>query len=257
MAPHSLTWGVLLGLVACAATPTPYAVVPMVSPTPQVQPRPEATSPPIRYGLLPNAADYAPLTALGSDGVTVSIVPDLAPTTLDAYDAISGYGVYADWSLAPITPLIQLWINPTLAPLDDPAMQALLTDAFDAMQMLNPLGIPGGQALHQPNRTADALKTALANVGYPDGITLYGARTAFPGAENADSLLKAAGIEIVWVTVDSTWQPHLRLVQAIPNATTLPAPYRPLDLYTLPISYRVREGLQTAFTADGWLIVSR
>jgi len=233
---RGLIWLVVL-LVGCTPAPTPLPVQPIVSPTPvTTQVAPSATEmASLRYGVLPNAADYMPTDAIESTGATVIITND--PTDVDV---LVGYGVYDDWETVD-GPAIALLLDTTLPPLDDPAITAAVWDAIQPNTLLETLAIPGATPLYTP--TTGNSRAQLANAGYPAGITLYGRAIAAPGVSLVLDQLASAGIEVQPVSED-TPRAHLTLgPQDTPDAQAL---------YNLPLSYTTPADIPLTLTADGW-----
>lgn len=210
-----------------------------------------ATTPsPIRYGVLPNAANDIPLEDIAHSGVVAETVSDI--TTLDDYDALVGYGAYDGWQTVPNThSTIALRINTSLAPLNSPAVADVARGAMNGITVTATLNINGVNPLHVP-ATSLTDPTQLANVGYPNGITLYAVWDNVAGVDIVRSQLASVGVRLLPLSGDDAEQrAHLFIGRGDETAdNTIP-------LYTLPISYRVREGLTTSFTDDGWPIVSR
>ena len=183
--PLSLTGAaLLLTLAACGPDPTPLPVLPVAT-----TPAPEATI----------APDSLPVVTV--DRLTVRLLPDDARVRLDAAAALQVMELLDTngpaLSLLPFDGAIPTGyalnvatqINAALAPLNqEPALRAAIT-AF-----LN-------------DRAAEPLREALANMGYPDGLTLTVA------VEPALAPLLLAGLSgpIHWVGVPAGTEAQISL----------------------------------------------
>lgn len=255
-----VAWAIGLALLSgCAPAPTPFPVTPIVSPTPLTDgvaapvAQPAQASQPLRYGVLPNAASSAPLGFLATDGTQVEVVQDIA--TLDTYDIVIGYGRYDDWQPVPVALAPVRAVMMPYAPLDNPRVMGVLAAALDVPLMLQTLNISGTEALYRPATPTDpaALRAELANAGYPEGIVLYANLAPLVGVDLLGEQLATANIHIRPTDAPPA-QLHLSIGQFAPLNDERIAP---LDLYTLPISYRASEGVIVTFTADGWAIAAR
>jgi hypothetical protein len=227
-------------LVGCTPAPTPLPVQPIVTRTPITAPQAtaatETTS--FRYGILPNAADYAPTEAIVALGAVVETVETAANT--DGYNLLAGFGVYEGWETI-TQPPITLLIDTTRPPLDDPAVASVILRAVQPAAIVDQLGIPGVDVLYT-SPTANN-PSELANAGYPAGITLYGQLIDAPGIALVMDQLEAAGIQII--PVDAAGSPaHITLGQ-----TDTPSSQA---LYSLPLSYTTATDIPLTFSDDGW-----
>ncbi len=90
-----------------------------------------------------------------------------------------------------------------------------------------------------------ALRTELANAGYPDGFDLV-VTADFPGG--ADALVQLLAPVSLHARAASLGEvAHLALTTQ-PAADAIP-------LLTIPIHYRAAEGLQISFAPDGFPII--
>jgi hypothetical protein len=174
----------VLALASCGPEPTPLPVVPVAATL-----APEAAQP----------ADALPVVML--DALTLRLLPDDARVRLDAVatlqivEAVDTNGPAL--SLLPFdgaTPTryllnVATQINADLAPLNEPALRAAVT-AF-----LN-------------DKAADPLREALANAGYPDGLTL----TVAVEPSLAPLLLAGLSGPIHWVGVPAGPQAQVSLM---------------------------------------------
>lgn len=234
MGPRRLIW--LVGLLAaCTPAPTPLPVQPIRTPTPITAPRAATDLPPLRVGVLANAADFAPLDAMRATGASVAVTDDTA-----GYDVVVGYGTHDGWEPLP-TVTVALLLDTTLPPLDDPTLAAAVWDAVQPGALLAALAIPGAAPRHTPS--GNDSRTTLANAGYPAGVTLYGRALPAPGVTQTFEQLAGAGIEVVLVE-NAAARVHMTLGE-LDNPDARP-------LYGLPRGYRAPADLPLTFTADGW-----
>lgn len=140
----------LLTLAACGPDPTPLPVLPVAT-----TPAPEATQ----------AADALPVVTV--DRLTLRLLPDEARVRLDAVAAVTTVESVADGAAGPAVSVqpfeggtltgyglnVAAMLNTTTQPLNDPSVAAALIGFLT-------------------NRPADPLRLALANAGFPDGVTL-------------------------------------------------------------------------------------
>jgi hypothetical protein len=254
MGRRSIAFFVCALLVAgCGPTPTPFPVQPIVTteaPEPTQAVAAETSEPVrLRYGILPNAADYAPLNSLQTDSVDVSIVS--AGESQANYDALMGYGMYEDWQVVDDgKPPVSLLLDVTRPPLNNPAIREALESAIRVPDVVASLAIPGIEVLQEPPTDTTSARTALANAGFPSGITLYGWTVDAPGVEMMLDQLEAANIRLTPLA-PGTDNAHLIIGQVTPSDGQEAIP-----LYTLPLSYTVGDNVSTAITDDGWLIVA-
>lgn len=247
---------VALLLTGCAQA-TPFPITPIPSRTPTLEPGaapPDTPTPEIvRYGLLPNAAAYAPLDIIEGTGAQVDVLTETSDFT--AYDILAGYGLFTDWTEVPTQARVSLAIDITRPPLDTPDIAAIVRHAAQPREVLAGLDIPGAQPLTAGDDSA-ALRQQLANAGYPDGFTLYGTADSAPGT---DALLRQFSDANIIIRPTTSAYPHLRVNvwHEAGTRATLTETYgeeNVIDLYTLPISYRAAPDLDVTFTADGWVL---
>jgi hypothetical protein len=236
-------------ICACEPEATPLPVnLPTLPP-----PSPTAGTPaPLRYAVAPNALAYLSDADRSLMSASAQIIPlDAAPVAEDLgahYDIIVALGDLPD-SMQTASPLeLELVVNPSLPPLDNPKLVDILRRAIDPQKIVAALNIPGAQASGVQPSDPLTIRTDLANAGYPDGFDVTVA--AAPGADALAQLLDAVGIEtrIVTTAGEAT---HLTLVSGqSPPANAMP-------LLTMPISYRAVDGLKLTFTPSGFPIAQR
>lgn len=261
----------ILLLAACGPQPTPLpAFVPTSTPEP-VQP---TLPPPLRYAAASNTAshiDAGTTAAIMAEGL-LEYLPEFAGDDglgVD-YDLVMAYGLWEGWTAAPLAQQVTLIINTALPPLDRPELAAIVSQFLRPQQVVDALGIPAAAAAAHETQPPAALRTALANAGYPDGFELVLAHTGVPGAEQLVAQLAEGSIDLQVLrlspeglaTALTEGYIHLALLRWLaPDereawATTLPEA-KLLDLYSLPISYRAVEGLAISFSPAGWPLATR
>lgn len=254
----------VLLLASCEAAATPVA---LVTSTIEDSDSAAATAtqtplPALRYGLLGGAEQY-----LLDDPIFASAEAVPAGADLSAYDIVATYGTVTDWQQSPISQHIALILNPFIAPLSDEAIAALLRSALSPRDLLTALQIPGVLPGSDQSRDAVAARVALANLGYPDGLTLILAAENVPGVEIVAAQLAQSNfrIELLPLAADSANvtltenQAHLLLIRWFEDTqrdawVERAGAENVRDLYTLPISYRANSDLAIDFSIDGWPI---
>ena len=243
------------------ATPLPVDIVPTSAPTVAA-----GEAQPIRYAIesttqaLIPAGDYAEITA-AADVQTVS-APLVDSDLGSSYDIVITLGDLPNSSAAqPIT--VALAVNTSLAPLDDSALADIVRQRIDTDSLVTTLGVPGAVALPHASESPQILRTALANLGLPDGFDLSLAVLRAPGAEALAAQLASINIDVVSHVIAAEDAPsfersHLLLFNRA-LAASLPkiAPEAIIDLFTIPISYRAVPELTVGFTAGGFPLPRR
>ncbi len=133
--------GLLLIICACQPTPTPLPVnlptLPPPSPTAGTPPSPSL----LRYAAAPDALPFLPTDQISAQIIQLNAPPD--PADLGTkYDVVVTLGDLPDGALSPTPLSIALTINPSLPPLDDPALAAIVRRAVDAAQLAAALKLP-------------------------------------------------------------------------------------------------------------------
>jgi hypothetical protein len=229
----------LAGLAACAPTPTPLPVIiePTAAPTP-------SEAPAVRIAVDPLYAEYAAYHGGFADGTAVTVVsdagfwarlPDGLNSAADAAlalgtDIMGGHlGVEISWAVR---------IDPETLPRD---LSAVLRGAFS------------------PDADQTDLRTRLANLGYPDGLTLTAAEAA-PASAFMDSALNAVNLRLR--RIPAAHEPLDALLadgRAQLALIALPAPLlRETDLVVASraVQYRAASGIMIHFTERGLPIVT-
>lgn len=253
-------WGLLLG--GCIAQPTPFPVTPIQTKE-AATPAPEQTNgeiipalPLLQYGILPNALDFFPYEQFKSMDIEIKPISDLSDP--EKFDVMTGYGIYDGWTRAPvrITPL-SIVMNTTIAPLNDPEIANVMRSVIPSSHIVEQLDISGITIL-AAEVDSKTTREALANMGYPDGFTIYGSVANLPGINLIIEALASANITLV-VVDDEVPLANLHIsIQQLDETTRQTYDQNQIiDLFTLPISYIARDNIQTTFTADGWVIATR
>lgn len=166
---------VLAGLAACAPTPTPLPVFidPTAAPTP-------SDAPTVRIVVDPLYAEYATYHGGFADEMAITVISDAGfwnrlPDTLNnTADAAFALGA----NIADGQPGTEIaWAMRIDAEAVSPDLSAILRSAFS------------------PDADQAALRTRLANLGYPDGLTLTAAEIA-PASAFMDAPLLAINLRI-------------------------------------------------------------
>ena len=241
----------LLLICACGPEATPLPVnLPTLPP-----PSPTAGTPaPLRYAVAPGVLPYLTDQDRGLISASAQLIPlDAAPAPDDLgarYDIIVALGDLPDGTRASSPLQVDLVINASLSPLDNPKLVDILRRAIDPQKIVAALNMPypGTQTAAAQVDNALTLRADLANAGYPDGFDVTVA--AAPGADALAQLLDALGIETRLVT--TAGEPtHLAFVSGqTPPTNAVP-------LYTIPISYRAVDGLNITFTPSGFPIAQK
>jgi hypothetical protein len=236
---RALTTLLLAGLAACAPTPTPLPVIiePTAAPTP-------SDAPDVRIVVDPLYADYAGYHGGLADDMAVTIVsdagfwiglPDTLNNTADAAFAL-GVDIVGGQSGTEISWAVRVGSEEV-----SPDLSAVLRDAFSA-------------------EAAQAdLRARLANLGYPDGLTLTAAEAA-PASAFMDAPLNAINLRIRRVpssydsldTLLETGQAQLALI-AVPTPLVREAD---LIVATRIIQYRTAPDIMVNFTERGLPMVT-
>jgi hypothetical protein len=179
--------------------------------------------------------------------------------------------VYEGWQQAPISHHIALVMNPDLSPMDNPEIHTIIQQALNPQALVDIIGIPGLITANNNALPTAELRNQLANLGYPDGFRLTLAAQALPARELVLQQLNAIHLDLTTIDIDSSQQAmdilqnnraHLLLIRWTNDDQhhswiEKVGSENLIDLYTLPISYVVAEGLTISFTENGWPIGSR
>ena len=232
-------------VAACEAPPTPLPVV--------IEPTTAATATPptqtIRYALAPNAANS--LIDQGSIEPYVQINLLDAPPTADGlgaqYDIAVALGRYDGAQQSTVDYVAALVMQTQSPPLDNPDVQAIIRRAAVPAELVAGLDIPGVELLK--DEPLGNLRADLASAGYPDGFDLKISSAYVPGIEAFAARLRAAGINVEVVPMDSTEA----VVQLVAGSN---AEGR-VDLFRAPISYWIAPGVPLELSAHGFPLPPR
>jgi hypothetical protein len=242
-------------LTGCEPPPTPFPVDIPQKPT---ETPAFAELPPLRYVLMPNMLNAVPdMELIGASAEVIQLSGENPP--IPEYDILVTYGTLPDWTRSELTPQITLALNTSIPPLDNEAVMSIIRRALNPQDVIAALNIPGAEAQPlSPERSA-VLRTELANMGYPDGIALAVGVVNLPGAAFIMEQLRASNIDaqIMMVTPNEARSAfEAGQIQAALVMWTQEAERakwgRMIDLFSVPISYRVKEGLQVSFTPSGF-----
>ncbi|MAU10757.1 MAG: hypothetical protein CL607_13115 [Anaerolineaceae bacterium] len=260
-----------LALAACEAEATPAAVV--VPDTPTAAPSTATAAPPLRYGLLPNTEGFiaADERTQLAEFALVEQIQQTSDSILaqDAYDIIAGYGTYDGWERSATDQTVLLIVNTTLSPLDDPEIVDAIIQNSRAENLVRGLQSLGATADDSTQLNRETLRALLANKGYPDGIVLNTLLDPLPGFDAWTSQLADANVTLQTSQTVPDMQAlldaerfHLAFVNVSEAARAeLIDAYgseHVIELYTLPISYELRDSsISVTFTDTGWPIPQR
>jgi hypothetical protein len=150
---------------------------------------------------------------------------------------------------------------------DNPLLLNILRRSLNPEIIVSALQMTGAVANTLESLPPMALRTQLANAGWPDGLSLILAYTGTPGVINVAEQLQKAGIQaqllaLAEAEVGSAFEEG-RIQAALITWTILEERQdwinrfgndNVIDLYTIPISYIATEGLKLEFTLGGWPI---
>ena len=246
-------------LMGCEPEATPFPVdIPTLAP-------PTATAAPIRYALAANTASTVfDMELLGRNAQITTLTKPIDPADLgERFDIIAAYGLYPDATPSPTSISYTLLINSDLSPLDKIA--DFLSNSVVPVTIAELLDIPGTQPFSTNGTLSQtALRTELANAGWPDGIDLLFAHSQAVGVDALLEYFARSGIRlnaaphpasidhvhlvlVTWVTPDER-QEWIEWAGAGSQA---------IDLFTLPISYWATPDLMITYSPLGWPIATR
>lgn len=268
----------LLTLSACGPEPTPF---PVEIPQAATATPPPADLPPLRYALLPNTFE----AAIPDTEQIISLIPDLPliqasgveliplndpASDLSDFDVIAGYGEQPGWTKADVRLTVALLLNTGVPPLDRAEVAAVVSASLNPAAISAGLNLPGIEPLATAEAVPLKLRTTLANLGLPDGIAVAAGVVPVPGIGALLGQMDAANITVQAIPVSSAgvraglesgrFQAGI-IGWSLPGEratwTALVGEANVLDLYTLPVSYQVRDGLTVTFTPGGFPLVGR
>ncbi len=231
------------------ATPLPN-ILPSLPPATSTASPYTATPAPIRYFIMPDAFPYLSTqdhNLIAASAEIVSSDPPPSDNELSKnYDLVVGIGDLPNGTRAPSPLQVDLLLDTSLPPLNNTKLVDILRRALDPNQIATLLKLPGASAVTESPSDSVALRTDLANAGYPDGfdVTLS---TFAPGASALTQLLSAYGIDVHQLA-DPSEAAQLTLTSEPPQGANA------IPLYSIPISYRAVDGLKITFTPSGFPI---
>lgn len=194
-----------------SAASTPAAITTIGATTSASTP---ASTTELRYGLLESAAGFRAMLETNYD------VVDVNPDNFPPVDIVLAVGYVEGWQQTPVEIAHYVAVQDTLPPLDNPDLAEIVSDALAAV----------ARNIQPEPTDIRAIRTRLANAGFPDGIeiNLYAESAAY--AEPLFTALETLNIRTQQtLTVNSA---HIRLyISEEPADDTL--------IYRLPLSFRV------------------
>ncbi|MCK6578600.1 MAG: hypothetical protein L6Q98_10900 [Anaerolineae bacterium] len=234
----------LLALAGCesAATPLPAALIPTPSPL-------SATAvPSLHYAFSPEAFAY-----WGSELPAGAVQFQPGIDDLAQVDIAVAFGNPPGMSSTPAALVVGLRLNAESPPLDDSQVADLVVQAFQPQVIaaaLADLGaVPAISAAADEAASPGSLRTALANAGYPDRLPLT-LTAHLPGAERLPQIVQPYGIDLRLVEPSAASSRSL-VHGEITAGTAQPSGNGWIALLRIPISIRVREGLNVRYDDSG------
>jgi hypothetical protein len=180
------------------------------------------------------------------------------------YDIVAAYGLFEGWQVSPISQHLALVINPNLAPLDNETIRALIPQAIDSQALVSSLAINGMQGNGIAALPSARIRTGFANAGYPDGIQLTLAASPLLGLGTVREQLNASNISVQVIEADTLAENRAHFLLALWTGEAEREAWisqvgesNVIELYSLPISYLVKDGIQIEFSENGWPLPSR
>jgi hypothetical protein len=253
-----------LSFTACTPEATPF---PVDIPTPESTTQPLGSTSNIRYALAANTEGYMSELSLIQAAAQVEQLtePINAGELGSRYDIVVTYGDLPDGVHSPVTPHIALVVRPAIPPLDHPFLINILYSSLNPQTIVDTLDIIGAVADKRDPSLPAALRTELANAGWPDGLSLSIAYADTPGALEVANDLEAAGIQARLFPMnqeDMSGAFDEGLIQGALIAWKTPnertewverfGEANVIDLYSIPISYLAIPGMEVTFTPGGW-----
>lgn len=264
-----LGWLLLaLWLTACEPEATPFVAAPTSTPEAPLATLP----PPIRYALDANTRLF--LADSATEALEAAALLSFRPDSGDvsglgsAYDLIAGFGLWPGRTPSPVRHHLLLALNANLPPLDEPLIRAALTRSLAPDRLNAALNLPGVSVPERVTAPAVAIRSELANLGYPDGFELVLLHDANPAVDAIIAQLSAAGFDAQTRTPDDVLRAldnqrghlaFLRVTEAERDEwLTTFGDAQVLSLLILPISYaHTAELVVNAHTAQGLPLAER
>lgn len=251
---RSLLCGLLVG---CTPQATPIA--PVISASPDAPAQTVTDAPFLGYAVAPDLMRWLP-DSIHNDRI---IIESYDGTSIEGYDLIVTYGDYAGWQKSPIGHVATLLIDPQRPPLDQADIRDLLTQALDPQAIIALINMPG-MLPSESTRTLTPvqIRERLANLGYPDGISLTIVSERADLVTAIQTQLQSTSFLLTTLATPendvrdrfTSGRTNLALIVAPPD-TIASEDGITLPLLTIPISYLAREGLPITFTENGLPIV--
>lgn len=260
---------VLILLTACEPEPTPRPVELRPNATPEMTATALADRiESLRYVLLPNTLNAVPDLSLIQSATNVIQLPE-GTTELPPYDVAVMYGLEEGWTSSDYLPTVALIVSSDNPLFENEAVLDVLRHSIAAEVVVEQLAINGAEAIMTETREPAALRTELANLGFPDGIVLTLGVGYVPGAAEVIEQLAAANIEVQSTLLgvnrirdafaDNSLQAAL-VIWALPvereGWVQRYGADNVIDLYSVPLSYKADPNLTVNLTPSGFPLVS-
>ncbi len=221
----------------------------------------------LRYVLMPNTVNAVPdLQLLKSASDVVQLTDETA--AIPAYDIAVKYGLEAGWTASAYTPMVSLVMDGNNSLFEDAAVMDALLHAINAQAVTQQLVINGAQAMTTAAREPNFQRVSLSDEALPDGVVLSFGVGYVPGASLVIDQLEATNLkvqssllytnEIREALIDGS-------IQAALVFWTLPierdgwvqryGAENVVDLYSVPISYKVNPNWSVNLTPNGFPLV--
>lgn len=262
---HLMAVALMVFIAGCEAQATPVPVADNPEPSPAINgevtnmPSDQLTeTPSLRYGLTPNSST---LDAFIPDDATVTIDTLSDPTR---FDILLTWGVVDGWEVSPVSWQGTMVLNQASPQLNNTETLNLLEMLFDGDDLLSAQGINGTSLSDGAIDTITA-RTALANLGYPDGIVLRLAANENSPISALSNYLEAFNIRTVILPVPDDISSLLEVPETFdllfitaPESDSLLTSVDTLSivpLYTIPISYVNNTNQPVTFNSAGIPII--
>lgn len=256
----------LVLFTGCEAQATPFAAAAPTDVEDADGGEPPTAPPPLRYGIdaatLPYVREIDELRTYG----LVETIDDMSQAPA-GYDIVAGYGLREGWQQSPVTVQVSLLIDTSLPPLDNPPIAAAVLASVAPQPVAEAAGFTGVMPGEHQSDPPTQVRTQLANLGYPDGISLTLSGEDSPGLAALMTAFDARNI-------------HIRRIEHGPGTNADQPPTRShlliftwtrdderqkmidrfrssvvVDLLTIPISYTVGgPTVRVDFTESGFPI---
>ncbi len=254
----ALVAGLLLTVCACEPEATPLPVNLDLEATAAPQVTTEATPATVRYALAPNLVDYFPDAVKAElNDHTEFIALDAPPNPADLgtrYDIVVSFGELPNGEKVAGSLNLELALHPSLGPTSDANVYGVIQAATAPQNIIAMLNIAGAQASEQPQPSRLALREALANAGYPDGLDITFAASRYaPGQQEVVQLLEQVGIHprLIDLNGASANDTHLVLDTQYDRGEPF-LDYGVIGRYSIPIRYAAVPNLTVTLDQGGF-----